>query len=102
MRHTDLLFTIRERERQTLPSEPSLEIDLGALCANYNILKQRAAPAECAAVVKANAYGHGLSIVGHALSSQADFFGVASTNSDDPHAPDFVLTAIKLFLYVVV
>ena len=44
-----------------------LEIDLGALCANYNILKQRAAPAECAAVVKADAYGLGAARVGPKL-----------------------------------
>jgi alanine racemase len=37
-----------------------LTIDLGALAANYRLLAERAAPAECAAVVKADAYGLGL------------------------------------------
>ncbi|MFY9654970.1 MAG: alanine racemase [Methylocystis sp.] len=37
-----------------------LTIDLGALAANYRLLSERAAPAECAAVVKADAYGLGL------------------------------------------
>ncbi len=37
-----------------------LTIDLGALRSNYKQLRERAAPAECAAVVKANAYGIGL------------------------------------------
>lgn len=37
-----------------------LTIDLAALRSNYSSLKRRAAPAECAAVVKADAYGIGL------------------------------------------
>src|SRR5262245_6932776 len=37
-----------------------LTIDLGALVANYRALAARAAPAECAAVVKADAYGIGI------------------------------------------
>ena len=37
-----------------------LTIDLGALAENYRLLAERAAPAECAAVVKADAYGLGL------------------------------------------
>jgi alanine racemase len=46
---------------------PSLLIDLTALQANYRALKQRAAPAACAAMVKANAYGLGAAPVGKAL-----------------------------------
>ncbi len=37
-----------------------LTIDLNALSANYRLLRDRAAPAECAAVVKADAYGLGM------------------------------------------
>lgn len=37
-----------------------LTIDLGALAANWKTLRARAAPAECAAVVKADAYGVGI------------------------------------------
>ena len=37
-----------------------LTIDLGALAANYQQLRKLAAPAECAAVVKADAYGLGM------------------------------------------
>src|ERR1700726_4962405 len=36
-----------------------LEIDLGGIVANWRLLAQRAAPALCAAVVKANGYGLG-------------------------------------------
>ena len=38
----------------------TLTIDLGALTANWRALGRRAMPAECAAVVKANAYGLGI------------------------------------------
>jgi alanine racemase len=44
-----------------------LTIDLSALVANYQLLRQRVLPAECAAVVKADAYGCGLEQVGEAL-----------------------------------
>lgn len=37
-----------------------LTIDLDALVANYRLLRDRAAPAECGAVVKADAYGLGV------------------------------------------
>lgn len=43
------------------PTEPAvLTIDLGALAANWLHLRDLVAPAECAAVVKADAYGIGL------------------------------------------
>ncbi len=45
-----------------------LTIDLGALAANYTDLARRAAPAQCAAVVKANAYGTGLEQAAPALA----------------------------------
>jgi alanine racemase len=38
----------------------TLTIDLGALAANWRLLRYRAAPGECAAVVKADAYGLGI------------------------------------------
>lgn len=50
------------------PSRPVLTIDLGALVANWRALAQMAAPAECAAVVKADAYGLGLDRVAPALA----------------------------------
>lgn len=40
-----------------------LRIDLDALARNYALLRARAAPAECAAVVKADAYGLGVAPV---------------------------------------
>jgi alanine racemase len=46
-----------------------LEIDLGAIVANWRLLAQKAAPASCAAVVKANGYGLGATRVAEALSA---------------------------------
>lgn len=45
-----------------------LEIDLGAVVANWRLLAAKAAPAACAAVVKANGYGLGAVPVARALS----------------------------------
>lgn len=45
---------------EPLEGVPAVEIDLAALKANYRALAERAAPAECAGVVKADAYGVGL------------------------------------------
>jgi alanine racemase len=46
-----------------------LEIDLGAIVANWRLLAARAAPAACAAVVKANAYGLGAGPVARDLQN---------------------------------
>src|SRR4051794_6764797 len=46
-----------------------LEIDLGAVAANWRWLAERAAPAGCAAVVKANGYGLGAEPVARALAA---------------------------------
>lgn len=46
-----------------------LTIDLGAVAANWRELAQRAAPAECGAAVKADAYGLGLEPVVRALAA---------------------------------
>ncbi len=54
------------------------EIDLGAIAHNTAELKQKAGNARFMAVVKANAYGHGILAVAHrALQSGADWLGVA-------------------------
>jgi alanine racemase len=60
--------------RPPQPAEPAeaearsiLTIDLDAIVANWRELRDRAAPAQCAAVVKADAYGCGLEAVATAL-----------------------------------
>jgi alanine racemase len=65
--------SLRDRTAaETGPPEPEaggvLTVDLNALAANWRLLQRRAAPAECAAVVKADGYGLGLSPVVRALT----------------------------------
>jgi len=58
-----------------------LTIDLDALVANWRKLESRAVPAECAAVVKADAYGCGLPAVTSALAAAGcKTFFVATPN----------------------
>lgn len=56
-----------------------LTVDLDALVGNYRLLRARSAPARCAAVVKADAYGLGVERVAPALArSGCDTFFVAT------------------------
>ena len=58
-----------------------LTIDLGALADNWRMLAHRAAPGRCAAVIKANAYGTGVSEAAPALwAAGARVFFVAHFN----------------------
>jgi len=52
-------------------------IDLHALRENYQLAKQCAANSRAFAVIKANAYGHGMLTIANALSLDADGFAVA-------------------------
>ncbi len=54
----------------------TLEIDLAAMRANVENLRRLVAPARFAAVLKANAYGHGLVETARALEDLADLFCV--------------------------
>src|ERR1700712_1047678 len=45
-----------------------LTVDLDAIIANWRKLEKTAVPAECAGVIKADAYGCGLDPVAHALA----------------------------------
>ena len=49
-------------------AEAILTIDLDAIAANWRLMRERVAPAECAAVVKADAYGTGIAEVAPALA----------------------------------
>ena len=53
------------------------ELNVDALCENYNLIKNACGKKVCA-MVKADAYGHGLKDVCLALQSQVDYFGVAT------------------------
>lgn len=64
------------------------EIDLGAIRHNVALVRERVGPEpEIAAVVKANAYGHGALEVAHAIRDQVGFFAVANAEEADPIAP---------------
>src|SRR5256885_16509409 len=54
------------------------EIDRSALRHNAKVVRERIRSAEMLAVVKANAYGHGLMGVAETLAEQAQLFGVAN------------------------
>jgi len=54
------------------------EIDQSALLHNARIVRERVGSAEIIAVVKANAYGHGLIGVAETLADEAQLFGVAN------------------------
>jgi alanine racemase len=51
---------LQTEPREATGAPATLTIDLGALAANWRLLQRRAGRAECAAVVKANAYGIGI------------------------------------------
>ncbi|NPD68520.1 alanine racemase [Lichenicola cladoniae] len=79
-----------------------LSIDLDAIAANWRALQERTAPAECAAVVKADAYGLGIEHVAPALDRAGcrTFFvahlaeGVALRRLLPPGRTVFVLNGI--------
>lgn len=54
------------------------EIDCEALRHNAEVVRERIGSAEMLAVIKANAYGHGMPGVAQALAKQAQLFGVAN------------------------
>lgn len=53
------------------------EIDLARLKSNLQAIREKVTPAKVMLVVKANAYGHGLTAVSTALAPLADYIGVA-------------------------
>jgi alanine racemase len=60
--------TVPIRDASEAESGAWLTIDLGAIAANWRLLNGRISPAECAAVVKSDAYGCGIEPVTKALS----------------------------------
>ena len=61
-------------------SRPSFaHIDTLAFVANYRYAKSLAPSSRAAAVIKANAYGHGAVVLARALAAEADAFAVAAT-----------------------
>jgi alanine racemase len=54
-----------------------VEVNLSRLSQNLKAIQMQVTPAKVMIIVKANAYGHGLTEVAKHLSSQADYIGVA-------------------------
>lgn len=76
-----------------------LTIDLAAIVKNWKGLAQRVVPAECAAVVKADAYGCGMVEVAAALAKAGcrTFFvaHLAEARRLRPHVPDAVIYVLN-------
>jgi alanine racemase len=74
-----------------------LTVDLDAICANWRKLEKTAVPAECAAVIKADAYGCGLDPVARALAlAGCKTFFVATL--DEARAARAALPSIALYV----
>jgi len=80
-----------------------LTIDLGALAANWRLLRDRARGAECAAVVKADGYGIGLEPAARALAKAgcrtffvAHLSEAARARKTCPEATVYVLNGLRL------
>lgn len=55
-----------------------VEVNLDCLSANYQAIKAHVSPARVMAILKANAYGHGLvAVARHLVAAGADYLGVA-------------------------
>ncbi len=67
--------------KPALVSPTCAEIDLDAIRTNYRTVKEFVAPAKVMAVVKANAYGHGLRGIARVLAGTGvDYFGVSQVS----------------------
>ncbi len=82
-------------------SRATVTIDLAAIADNVGLLSRQAAPAELWAVVKADGYGHGASVVGRAaLAAGATRLCVATweearaLRADLPDAPVLVMSPL--------
>ena len=57
--------------------EPQIEVNLKRIGDNLNIIKSYSSSQKVCAMVKANAYGHGLIEVARFLQDKVDYLGVA-------------------------
>src|ERR1700757_3817255 len=74
-----------------------LTIDLDAIVANWRKLEKTAVPAECSAVIKANAYGCGIEPVAKALAAAGcKTFFVATL--DEAHAARAALPSTAIYV----
>jgi alanine racemase len=84
---------------EAVRSGATLTVDLAAAVANWKTLAQRAAPARCAAVVKADAYGLGMAPVAAALAhAGCETFFVALP--EEGRALRALLDRAEIFVFV--
>ena len=75
-----------------------IEINLDRLRANLEVIKNRIRPTDhVMAVIKANAYGHGMSDIALALKNQVSFFGVSSVEEALRLQSQGITTPVFLF-----
>ncbi len=87
-----------EYERQPRPGPPArLVVDLDALARNYTKLRALAAPADCAAVVKADAYGLGIAPVARRLAREGCRRYFVAT-ADEGHALRALLPGVLIYV----
>lgn len=73
------LETLSAQSQTTAPKGIWIEVDLDRILTNLEQLREKVRPfTRFMAVVKSNAYGHGLVPVSHALEGKVDFLGVGS------------------------
>jgi len=80
------------------PHSATLRVDLDALARNFRALRARAEPAECAAVVKANAYGLGVERVARRLEREGcrKFFVATLAEARELRA---IVTAAEIYVF---
>ena len=80
------------------PHSAALRVDLDALARNFRALRARAEPAECAAVVKANAYGVGVERVARRLEREGcrKFFVATLAEARELRA---IVTAAEIYVF---
>jgi alanine racemase len=78
---------------------PTLTVDLDAVAANYHLVRKTVSPAECAAVIKANAYGLGAeAICQRLLTEQCRTFFFAHLPEALPLAENIHAAGGKIFI----
>jgi alanine racemase len=81
------------------PRSATLRVDLDALAQNYRALRARAEPAQCAAVVKANAYGLGVERVAQRLEREGCRTFFVATFAEARELRAIVTAAAEIYVF---
>jgi alanine racemase len=80
-------------------ADSTLTIDLNAIAHNYNVLAKKSDKAECAAVVKANAYGLGVAKVAAKLQAQGCKSFFVATLDEGIELRKILGDEVKIFVF---